>query len=361
MTYHRAALALFLISYLPQITAQTATEPIELSQGVAQGRLTRRVNPVYPPLARQARIQGTVVIGIIINKNGDVENLQVVSGHPMLAPAAVAAVRQWKYQPYLLNGDPVEVQTHVQVIFALADSGVNHVGTPAPDANVDRVRVSENVMRSFRIQEIDAAYPPLALKAKTEGLVVLKEFVGKSGDVENLEIVNGDPLLAPAAIDAVKQWKYRPYLLNGEPVEVESLVRVSFKLVKEKEGSATDADLDALPKELVPEQPDADQTNPAVPLRVRVSSGVASELLVRKIDPEYPPEARAQRIQGVVLLQATIDPTGHIAELQLISGHPLLAPAAIEAVRQWEYRPYLLNSKPVTVETKIQVSFTLED
>jgi TonB family protein len=376
MTFHRAALALLLISCLPPVSAQTATdqnktdqnasdqkttEPIQLPDSVAQGRLIRKVNPAYPPLARQARIQGTVVIGITITKTGDVENLQLESGHPMLAPAAVAAVRQWKYQPYLVNGDPVEVKTRVQVIFVLADSGINNATTPATDATGNRVRVSENIMRGLRIQEIDAAYPPLALKARIEGLVVLKEFVGKSGEVENLEIVSGDPLLAPAAIDAVKQWKYRPYVLNGEPLEVESLVRMNFTLLKKKEGSATDADLDALPKELVPEQTSPDETKSAAPSRIRVSSGVASQLLIRRVDPTYPPEARAKRIQGVVILQATIDPTGHVVELELISGDPLLAPAAIDAVRQWEYRPYLLNSQPLTVETKIQVNFTLED
>jgi protein TonB len=62
------------------------------------------VAPVYPPLARQARIQGTVILKIVINKDGDVRNVQSVSGHPMLAPAAVEAVKQWKYHPYTEEG-----------------------------------------------------------------------------------------------------------------------------------------------------------------------------------------------------------------------------------------------------------------
>jgi protein TonB len=75
----------------------------------------------------------------------------------------------------------------------------------------------------------------------------------------------------------------------------------------------------------------------------------------------YPPDARDQRIQGVVLLQATIDKEGNVASLQLITGHPLLAPAAIEAVKQWKYRPYLLNGNPLEVNTQIQVNFTLTE
>jgi len=97
----------------------------------------------------------------------------------------------------------------------------------------------------------------------------------------------------------------------------------------------------------------------ATPQRVRVSSGVSQGLLVRKVPPNYPPLARQARIQGTVLLQAQISKDGNIENLQLISGHPMLAPAAIEAVKQWKYRPYLLNGEPVEVETQIQVNFTL--
>ncbi len=97
----------------------------------------------------------------------------------------------------------------------------------------------------------------------------------------------------------------------------------------------------------------------ATPTRIRVSSGVQSGLLVRRVNPTYPPLARQARIQGVVLLQAEISKEGNIVNLQLISGHPMLAPAAIDAVKQWKYKPYLLNGEPVEVETQVQVNFTL--
>jgi protein TonB len=97
----------------------------------------------------------------------------------------------------------------------------------------------------------------------------------------------------------------------------------------------------------------------ATPQRVRVSSGVQNGLLVRKVNPTYPPLARQARIQGVVILQAQISKEGNIENLQLVSGHPMLAPAAIEAVKQWKYKPYLLNGEPVEVETQVQVNFTL--
>ena len=81
--------------------------------------LITMVDPVYPPLAMQARIQGLVRFNVVIGKDGRVANMQLVSGHPLLVPAARDAVRQWVYKPTLLNGDPVEVVTEVGVNFTL--------------------------------------------------------------------------------------------------------------------------------------------------------------------------------------------------------------------------------------------------
>jgi protein TonB len=109
------------LSSTPTVAPHIATpQRVRVSSGVSSGLLIRKVNPTYPPLARQARIQGTVILQAQISKDGSIENLTLVSGHPMLAPAAIEAVKQWKYKPYLLNGEPVEVDTQVQVNFTLA-------------------------------------------------------------------------------------------------------------------------------------------------------------------------------------------------------------------------------------------------
>jgi protein TonB len=110
-----------IISSTPMAVPKVATpQRVRVSQGVSAGLLVRKVNPAYPPLARQARIQGQVVLRAVISKDGSIEGLTLVSGHPMLAPAAIDAVKQWKYKPYLLNGEPVEVDTEVLVNFTLA-------------------------------------------------------------------------------------------------------------------------------------------------------------------------------------------------------------------------------------------------
>jgi periplasmic protein TonB len=100
---------------------------------------------------------------------------------------------------------------------------------------------------------------------------------------------------------------------------------------------------------------------PAVPVRVRVSQGVSQGLLITKVQPKYPKKARKKGIQGTVVLHALISKAGDIATVELVSGDPLLAPAAIDAVKQWKYKPYLLQGKPVDVDTQIVVNFTLTE
>jgi TonB family protein len=97
------------------------------------------------------------------------------------------------------------------------------------------------------------------------------------------------------------------------------------------------------------------------PQRVRISAGVSQGLIVSQVPPIYPPAARAARIQGTVVLNAVISPTGDVESLQLVSGHPLLVPAAMEAVKQWKYKPYVLNGKAAAVATQIQVNFALTE
>lgn len=101
---------------------------------------------------------------------------------------------------------------------------------------------------------------------------------------------------------------------------------------------------------------------PALPLnamKVRVSSGVANAMLVKKVNPVYPQDAKDNRIQGAVVMKLTIGKDGGIKDLQLISGHPALSPAAIETVKKWEFKPYLLQGEPVEVETSVTINFTL--
>ncbi len=89
------------------------------TSSMLEGSLIRRVQPLYPPLARSARIQGSVLLAAEISKDGTIKDLKLISGHPMLVPAALQAVSQWRYRPYILNGEAIEVETQITVNFIL--------------------------------------------------------------------------------------------------------------------------------------------------------------------------------------------------------------------------------------------------
>lgn len=95
-----------------------ATQKVSVSSGVAQGMLVHRVAPQYPAQAKQARLQGTVVLQAVIGKDGSVTSVRALKGNPVLTQAAIDAVKQWRYRPYALNGEPVEADTQISVTFS---------------------------------------------------------------------------------------------------------------------------------------------------------------------------------------------------------------------------------------------------
>jgi TonB family protein len=114
----------------PDLPRRVNRQPIRVGGNVQESKLIRRVEPVYPELAKQARVQGRVVLVITVDEEGNVSEIKVTNGHPLLYEAAVMAVRQWKYSPTLLNGEPVPVITTVTVTspFAASDEPEISVG-----------------------------------------------------------------------------------------------------------------------------------------------------------------------------------------------------------------------------------------
>jgi TonB family protein len=198
-------------------------------------------------------------------------------------------------------------------------------GEPGRPASI---RVAEGVMAGNLIHRVVPDYPEAARSQGIKGTVVVNFHVDKQGNVGPPLVANGDPLLRDAAIDTVKQWRFEPYLLKGEPVEVDTLATMQFPPVQ-------------------------------VPKRIRVSQGVMAGNLQHKVNPKYPPEAKAAKIQGDVILQVRITPEGKVFVMKAISGDPLLVEATTNAVVQWKYKPYELNGEPLEVETTVRVEFHL--
>jgi protein TonB len=100
-------------------SASKAPKQLTVSSKVMSGNLLTKAVPVYPPAAKKAKIQGTVVLSVVIGDDGNVKDIQVVSGPNELQQSSIDAVRQWTYKPYLLNGDPIEVKTTVNIVYML--------------------------------------------------------------------------------------------------------------------------------------------------------------------------------------------------------------------------------------------------
>lgn len=105
----------------PTVVRPKAPNSLSVSSGVMAGNLLVKTLPQYPAIPKSAHIQGTVVLQATISKSGSIKNLRVIGGPPMLQQAAMDAVRSWRYRPYLLNGEPVEVETTINVVFHLGE------------------------------------------------------------------------------------------------------------------------------------------------------------------------------------------------------------------------------------------------
>lgn len=201
-------------------------------------------------------------------------------------------------------------------------------------------------------------YPMEARENRLQGKVWIHLLISETGDVESADIVSGQPDLARAALQAMKKWRFKPYIRNGKPVKVSTKMPFDFAFQSE----VTDIKLppDSSAQTSVLQDSAATTSNgssESFPKMVRVSSAIADGLKVHDVQPVYPREARVNHLQGEVILQATIGKDGRIHDLEVMRGHPVLAEAAKGAVEQWRYKPYLLNGNPVEVETTISVKF----
>ncbi len=216
------------------------SKPLAISSGLALGMLIQKTPPIYPAIAKTAHVSGAVVLQAIISKTGTIEDLSVVNGPLMLRQAAVDAVRTWRYKPYELNNQPVEVETTIDVNFALSDgprgSGANdnifgeHGQPVVRAAPSKRLAISAGIAVGMLIHKTPPTYPPIAKTARVSGTVELQAIISKTGTVEDLYVVSGPLMLRQAAIDAVRTWRYKPYELNNQPVEVETTIDVNFAL-----------------------------------------------------------------------------------------------------------------------------------
>jgi TonB family protein len=187
--------------------------------------LINKVDPIYPELARRARVEGVVILNVRTDEDGRVDQVKVaISKDPLLTRAAIEAVKQWRYQPFYSRGRRYPILFNVTVRFQLAQ-GMN---------DKDRVSVPAEKTPSIRpeiIYQVEPVYPERARRAGIEGIVMMRLRTDTEGNVSSVTVLKSDStILNQAAIDAVNQWKYQPMYRNGISIPIVTIVAVKFRL-----------------------------------------------------------------------------------------------------------------------------------
>lgn len=221
------------------------------------------------------------------------------------------------------------------------------------------VRVGGNVKAPERVRYVAPEYPEVAKQAHVAGIVIAELTVSPEGDVTDAHILRSIALLDQAALDAVKQWKYTPTTLNGVPVPIIITVTVNFTPT-ETGGAAAGGVMQSAPTM------SSASSTPVEPVYLngrevtRIGGEVKAPERIRYVQPLYPADAQAARITGIVIIEALIDESGHVAKAKVVRSILGLDQAAIDAVMQWEYTPTLINGSPVPVMMTVTVNFTLQ-
>jgi TonB family protein len=220
------------------------------------------------------------------------------------------------------------------------------------------VTVGGAIKEPARIKYGAPVYPEFARAAGVTGVVILELTTTPSGFVRDAKVLRSVALLDQAAIDAVKQWQFAPTLLNGAPVAVTMTVTVNFTTL-EPSGTGAAVSISGQPAGV---NAITSATTPSSNLPVRVGGEIREPKKIRDVRPVYPRDAQTARLQGVVVIESTIDVYGNVTDAKLVrSAHELLDVAAMDAVRQWKYAPTTINGVPVSVIMTVTVTFTLAE
>jgi TonB family protein len=247
-------------------------------------------------------------------------------------------------------------------------SALGQNSQPNPSAAVPP---SQFVAQEHIIKHVDPVYPKEAKLRAVQGTVVLTGTIAADGTVKNIKVINGDPILRGAAVDAVSQWRYEPYRVEGVATDVNRTFPVTFTMglgtvndahqVPQGNEVVTAGATQALPPPAASAGAERVFGKPSLPLPpagvMRVSGRVMAGQLEKKVDPVYPVDSIAVDARGDVVLLATIKKTGEVGDVQAVSGPYRFRDAAIDAVKQWQYRPYEVDGAAVDVQATITLNF----
>lgn len=221
----------------------------------------------------------------------------------------------------------------------------------AQSASAPGLHVSGSVIAGSRITFVEPVYPPDAKAAKLNGTVVLHAIIGKDGTIKELSVLSGPDQFRESALTAVKQWVYRPYLLNGNPVEVDTTITINYALSPEPSPDPSPS----------PNPSASNSQSSAMPDQVmHIGGNVKPPVVVKQALPEYSQQAKAAKFSGTVQVYVLVDKNGYPTHIRVVKGVGMgLDEKAVEAVSQYRFKPATLAGMPVAVDLYIDVNFQM--
>jgi TonB family protein len=368
-----------------------AEGPVRAIGEIKPPRLIKQVDPFYPEIARQARVEGIVILEAETDMYGRVRNTKILRSIPLLDKAAIDSVKQWIYEPFVIDGKPRGVIFTVTVRFTLDGKGKESSRVAAGGAVTGGVAGGviaaplklTSAPQPKLIKQVDPVYPEAARKARIEGIVIVEATTDIYGRVQDAKALRSIPLLDQAAIDAVKQWVYEPAIIDGKPIPISFNVTISFTLDGNKaavggvvggvaggveggvkggvQGGAVGGVMGGVvggtmtKEETRKPAAEGEKLGP-----VRATGNIKPPTRIKAVDPIYPREAREEGIEGVVILEAETDIYGRVKDTKILRSLLPLDQAAIDAVKQWVYEPFIFEGKPRGVIFTVTVRFTLK-
>jgi TonB family protein len=306
--------------------------------------VVKQVPPAYPDAATKQSLEGTVWLELWVGEDGRVVEVKVQkTDAEVFNQAAIDAAKQWLFKPASVNGKPVSVWVTVPFKFKLMIGKKEGASTKGQE----KAQSPENSQFDKApevIKQVPPSYPEGAKKEGLEGMLLLKVWIDESGKVSNATVQQSDAkVFESSALAAVKQWTFKPAILNGKPVAVWVSIPFRFKLGdKEKKQSAP-----AFMKKQ--HNPPADDLKPD-----------KEPETLNQVNPKYPEKAMQEGIEGTVWTKMWIDESGSVVEAKIVkTDNEVLNEAALNATRQWKFKPAVLKGKPVAVWITVPFRFAL--
>jgi len=335
--------------------AKTTEKPAASRPEVPRLRITfQPAPPPYPSEARNAGVQGLVVLHLRVDAEGGPAGIQAVQGPMELRETAVAYAKGWRFEPRPGDG---ELTFQLNLLFGIGDAGSSaKTLAQIPEAKVPSatVQILAAAKTPTGLTEVDfaqieiahkppaPAYPVEAKALGIQGTVVVQLTVDEQGVPISTEALEGPPQLHPTAITYAQSWRFEPVRVSGKAVKARFKLTMPFRLRGEDPApKVSQGKVDATPGE-------AQDTDFS---RIKIA--------LKPPAPAYPAEAKAQRIQGIVVVEITVNEQGVPVGVRALSGPEELRSTAMGYAEQWRFQPHKVNGKPVKARFKLTMPFRL--